>query len=67
VSGLLRFLGKRRPSSLEDQGSYDEQVSRPAAKPVKHALPDTQLGHHLGERGAERRAAPGVGRHRRDK
>jgi hypothetical protein len=56
----LRFLGKRRPVDLQDQAQYDEQVSRPAAAPIDHQLPDTQLGEHLG-RGAHRTAP---GRHR---
>jgi hypothetical protein len=46
----LVFLGKRRPKSLEDHGSYAESVSRPTAEPVRHSLPSYQVGYYLGGR-----------------
>jgi hypothetical protein len=62
----LAFLGKRRPATLEEHASYDEQVSRPPAQPVAHELPEHQAGTPLGDRGQHRKAGPGVGRHRRE-
>lgn len=46
---FLQFLGKRRPSSLADQGRYAETVSRPKAEPVKHKNPKGIDGTHLGK------------------
>jgi hypothetical protein len=43
----LRFLGKRRPTSLSDQGQYAEEVSRPKAEPVKHENPKGIDGHSM--------------------
>jgi len=46
----LAFLGKRRPSSLEDHGQYSEIVSRPKAEPVAHDNPKGIVGQSLGGR-----------------
>lgn len=41
------FLGKRRPTSLEDAGNYKEEVTRPKAREVKHPNPKDVSGVQL--------------------
>lgn len=44
----LSWVGGRRPDSLNDQGRYHEQISRPAAQPVAHDNPAWVYGESLG-------------------
>lgn len=43
----LHFLGKRRPSSLEDQGNYKEVLHENRPEPKKHKNPKDVQGTRL--------------------
>lgn len=49
----LIYLGKRRPTSLADQGQFSETVSRPKAEPKAHKNPKGIDGQSLGGRKAK--------------
>lgn len=55
MRGFLHWLGKRRPTSLADQGMYSETVSRPKVEPVKHKNPPGIDGTSLGTPNRRRR------------
>ena len=55
---FMKFLGKRRPTSLADQANYSETVSRPKAEPKAHPNPKGIQGQSLGK-GAGRKSGKG--------
>lgn len=44
----LHWIGTRRPTTLEDQNRYHEQISRPPAEPVAHPELSWVYGESLG-------------------